>query len=140
MHEFYWFRDRFTRYLVTELGFTAYALDSGFCEGRAVHDWTLGGPGDIDDLLRDNITYHMGDCTELRDQLIWLREHRIGFHGIDIPGSAATALPAVKVCLSFVEEVDPVYAKRIRSEILPLFDYLPERRDGMAWAVPACVP
>src|SRR5687767_7224396 len=41
------FRNRVLQYLVREKGFTAIAIESGIVEGRMVHDYVRGGPGDL---------------------------------------------------------------------------------------------
>ncbi|MGV9366627.1 erythromycin esterase family protein [Amycolatopsis sp. NPDC003731] len=143
VHEFYQLRHLVTRFLAEELGFTGFAMESGFPEGWAVHDWVLGGDGDLDRLLRTGITYHMGQCAEMRDQLRWMREHnrthdrKIRFYGMDIPDSSASARPGVTAALAFLDEADPDYAAAARKNLLPLFDYLPADRTGLAWAAPA---
>jgi erythromycin esterase len=142
VHEFYQIRHRLTRFLAAELGFTAFVMESGFPEGLRVNDWVLGGPGDLTELLHHGITYHMGKCAEMRDQLEWMRaynathERRIRFYGMDVPDSAASALPAVEAGLAFLDDVDPAYATAARRTLLPLFDYLPADRGGLAWAAP----
>ncbi|WP_284742124.1 erythromycin esterase family protein [Amycolatopsis sp. RTGN1] len=143
VHEFYQLRHLVTRFLADELGFTGFAMESGFPEGWAVHDWVLGGDGDLDRLLHTGITYHMGKCAEMRDQLTWMREHnrthdrKIRFYGMDLPDSSASALPGVTAALAFLDEADPDYAAAARTNLLPLFDYLPADRTGLAWAAPA---
>jgi erythromycin esterase len=137
VHEFYQLRHRLTRFLVTELGFTAVVMESGFPEGLRVNDWVRGGPGDLDELLNHGITYHMGKCAEMRDQLEWMRAHGVRFYGMDLPDSSASARPAVEACLTFLTDVDPDYAAAVRTSLLPLFDYLPTDRAGLAWAAPA---
>lgn len=137
VHEFYQVRHRLTRFLVRELGFTAFVMESGFPEGLAVGDWVLGGPGDLTALLENGITYHMGRCAEMRDQLAWLRANRVRFYGMDLPDSAASARPAVAHCLAFLDDADPAYAAAVRAALLPLFGHLPADRTGLAWAAPA---
>jgi erythromycin esterase len=142
VHEFYQVRHRLTRFLVTELGFTAFVMESGFPEGKAVDDWVLGGPGELSSLLRNGITYHMGKCREMRDHLEWMRAHNAGherkvrFYGMDVPDSSASAKPAVEACLAFLDDVDPAYAAVVRASLLPLFGYLPADRTGLAWPAP----
>lgn len=126
VHEFHQIRDLLTRFLVDELGFTAFVLESGFPEGWAV-----------DDPQRTGITYHMGQCTELRDQMAWLRDHKVRYYGMDIPDSSASARPAIQAILPFLDDVDPDYAAAVRQRLLPLFDYLPTDRTGLAWVAPA---
>ncbi|MEU5260969.1 erythromycin esterase family protein [Amycolatopsis sp. NPDC021455] len=143
VHEFYQLRHLVTRFLAERMGFTAFAMESGFPEGWAVCDWVLGGDGDLDRLLHTGITYHMGKCAEMRDQLGWLREYnrthdrKIRFYGMDLPDSSASALPGVVAALAFLDDADPAYASAVRRNLLPLFDYLPPDRTGLAWAAPA---
>jgi erythromycin esterase len=137
VHEFYQLRHRLTRFLVREMGFGAMVLESGFPEGLAVNDWVHGGPGDRDALLQDGVTYRFGRCREMRDQLDWMRAHQVSFYGMDVPGSSGTTVPAIEACLPLLDDVDPAYAKVIRTSLLPLFDYLPSDRSGVAWVAPA---
>ena len=143
VHEFYQVRHRLTRFLVAELGFTAFVMESGFPEGLAVDEWIAGGPGDLDELLRHGITYNMGRCAEMRDQLEWLRSYnathdrQVRFYGMDPSDSSASALPSIKIVAAYLDKVDPAYAESVRGRLLPLFDYLPADRTGLAWAAPA---
>lgn len=143
VHEFYQIRHRLTRFLMRELGFTALVMESGFPEGLAVDDWISSGPGDLDELLRTGFTYHMGRCSEVRDQLSWMREvnstarRRIRFYGMDPSDSSASAMPAVERVVSYLDTVDPAYAANLRQRLMPLFDYLPSDRSGFAWTAPA---
>jgi erythromycin esterase len=143
VHEFYDLRHRVTRFLVRELGFTGFVLESGFPEGWAVHDWVLGGPGAVEDVTRDGITYHMGRCAEMREQLRWMRAYNAGhergvrFYGMDVGDSAASARSAVLHVLRFLDDADPHYARRVRATLLPLFDHVPADRTPLAWAAPA---
>ncbi|MBB5868388.1 erythromycin esterase [Allocatelliglobosispora scoriae] len=142
IHEFYQVRDRLSRFLVAELGFTAVVLESGFGEGRLVDEWIGGGPGEPSVVLRDGITYSFGRCAELRTQIEWLRavnaaaDRRVRFYGMDLSDSSGSALPAVREVLAYLDRVDPAYAEAVRSDLLPLFDYLPTDRSGIAWVAP----
>lgn len=72
--EFYLLKDRLFRYLATELGFTAFVMESGFAEGLAVNEWIHGGAGEIGHLSRSGATYEFGDSDLFRTQLAWMRE------------------------------------------------------------------
>lgn len=144
VHEFYDARHRMLRHLVHELGFTAFVMESGLPEGRLVDDWILGrSDARPRDVLNRGMTYHMGKCQEMLEQLAWMREHNahaerpVRFYGMDIPASAATAKPAVEACIPVLERVDPGYATVVREQLLPLFDHLPGDTSGLAWAAPA---
>jgi erythromycin esterase-like protein len=106
VREFYQLKDRFLRFLVRELGFTAFAMESGFPEGLTTNDWVLGADGDVDAVLRNGITYSMGACDEMCAQLTWMRawneshDRKVRFYGMDVPGSCTTLRPAVEVCVA----------------------------------------
>jgi erythromycin esterase-like protein len=143
IHEFYEFRHRLFRFLARELGFTGFVMESGFAEGLRVDDWIATGAGRPREVLETGVTYHMGKCHEMLDQLAWMREfhlssgHPLHFYGMDLSGSAATAKPAVEACLPLLDAVDAPYAEVVRGSLLPLFDHLPADRSGLAWAAPA---
>lgn len=97
-------RDRVTRFLVTELGFSTFALESGLPEGFMVDRWVRGGAGELPAVARDGISYGFGRCTETHDQLRWMREHnrvggQVSFVGVDVPGACTDPGPGVAACL-----------------------------------------
>ncbi|MGI8312740.1 erythromycin esterase family protein [Saccharopolyspora hattusasensis] len=105
--EFYRLKDRIMRFLVSNLGFTVFAMESGFPEGLAVDEWVLGGPGDLETTARHGITYRFGECAEIHAQLQWMRERnsafpsqRVRFCGMDFPGASTSPGPAVRACLA----------------------------------------
>lgn len=138
IHEMYQVRHRILRFLARH-GFTAYVMESGFPEGRLVDDWVAGRSGlPVREVLERGVTYSMGRCQEMLDLLTWLRTTGgMRFYGADVPDSAASARPAVAAVAGFLDDADPGYAARVRTELLPLFDYLPTDRTGIAQAAPA---
>src|SRR5690606_36345378 len=133
---------RLTRFLIQALGFTAVVMESGFAEGILVDSWIKTGSGDLEEVLRHGITYSFGQCEEMREQLLWLRARNqdgaaIHYYGMDLADSSASARPAVRAVLSSLDRVDPAYADHTRARLLPLLDYLPADRTGIAWAAPA---
>lgn len=138
-HEFLAWRARILRFLVERAGFTAVVLESGFVEGHSVDDWVRTGEGSLRSVLTDSITYHFGKCQEAFDLVVWMREraasgHPVHFYGMDIPDSAATALPAVREVIAFLDRADPPYAAHLRATLLRGFDHLPADRSGLARA------
>ncbi|MGW1035404.1 erythromycin esterase family protein [Streptomyces antibioticus] len=103
--EFHGLRDRLFRLLVRELGFTGLVLESGFPEGLSVDRWIHGGPGDVETIAREGITYGFGACEPVHRQLRWMRRHntrsarQVAFYGMDLPGSSTSPGPAVRACL-----------------------------------------
>jgi erythromycin esterase len=51
----------------------------------------------------------MGRCPEMRDHLAWMRTGApaVRFVGLDVPGSTASALPAIEGVRRYLREVDP---------------------------------
>ncbi len=104
VREFYQLKDRLLRYLVSERGFTAFVMESGFPEGLAVNDWVLGGAGTLDPVADTGITYGFGRCAEMRAQLQWMRDwnatrdSKVRFYGMDVAGSIANPGPGVAIC------------------------------------------
>lgn len=107
--EFYQLKDRLFRYLVSECGFTAFVMESGFPEALVVNDWVLGGAGDLEQIAATGITYRFGECEEMRAQLQWMRDwnashdRKLRFYGMDVPGSQATPMAAIEACVSRLE-------------------------------------
>ena len=104
--EFTALRDRILRFLVRELGFSAFVIESGLPEGLAVDRWVRGGPGELAEIARHGISWSMGRCTEMHTQLGWMRdwntthpERQVGFYGMDVPGWLANPAPGVAACL-----------------------------------------
>lgn len=104
--EFCRLRDRLTRFLVRELGFSAFVLESGLPEGLVVDRWVHGGPGELSTIARNGITYAMGRCEEMHTHLQWLRDQNctsaqpVSFYGMDVPGWCANPGPGVAACLA----------------------------------------
>ncbi|MBF6327246.1 erythromycin esterase family protein [Nocardia transvalensis] len=112
-HEFYRLRHRLLRYLVERHGFGAYAMESGFTEGWLVDGWVRGGEDRLGRVLATGMTSLMGMCTEMRDQLNWMRQHNlesarpVGFYGADLSGSNISLLPSLDAVLAYLTRADP---------------------------------
>jgi erythromycin esterase len=118
LREYTALRHRLLRFLVERCGFTAFGLESGFSEGRAVDAWVRGGPGDLETVSRAGITNRMGGA-ELRGQLRWMRSAGVPYVGLDVPGSSASPMAALRNVRAFLEPADP--------PALPLVDRLIEQ-------------
>lgn len=142
-HEFLAWRHRIFRFLVEHAGFTALVLESGFVEGATVDRWVSHGEGRLRHALDEGITYHFGKCQESLDLLTWMRERNVSgappvrFYGMDLPDSAASALPAIVAVHEFLQTADPYYAAHIDDTLLTAHGFLPDDRSGLARAAPA---
>ncbi|MEU0570769.1 erythromycin esterase family protein [Nonomuraea sp. NPDC005983] len=111
--EFFQLRHRLLRYLVERHGFSAYAMETGFVEGRQVDNWVRGGEDDLGRVMANGMTSLMGLWTQMGAQLEWMREHNrtaahpAGFYGIDLPGSMVSPLPGLDAVLAYLAEADP---------------------------------
>ncbi|MFB9569241.1 erythromycin esterase family protein [Saccharopolyspora hordei] len=112
IREFGRLRAEVVRFLVTELGFSVVALESGFAEGLVVDAWINGGPGGLAEVARDGFTFRHGDAVEVQELITWLREHnavggRVRFAGLDVPGSGGSVLPALRLVRAHLVERAP---------------------------------
>ena len=121
--ESYRLRDRIFRYLATHHGFTGYAMESGFVEGRHVDHWVQGrlAADQIGEVLATGMTSLMGMASQFHDQLDWMRARnaavggwelsgRVAFYGIDPPGSNLSLLPGLDLVTSYLAEADPGFS------------------------------
>jgi erythromycin esterase-like protein len=109
IEDFLQVRNDLLRVLVTQCGFTAVVMESGFAEGLAVDAYVQGGAGDADRVARESIGYRFGECAPAVEQLTWMREHNASDHGahapvhwygMDLPGDSTSPEPALRACLS----------------------------------------
>ena len=114
------FRNRLFKYLVEELGFTAIAIESGATEGRVVHDYSLGGPGDIASALPQN-----------KELIAWMRDYnanpkhgqKVEVFGFDSPGSPSNisasrgADTALNETLHYLQKVDAPEAEALKARL-----------------------
>ncbi|WP_211695440.1 erythromycin esterase family protein [Mycobacterium spongiae] len=113
--EFYQLRHRMLRYLVEQLGFGAYALESGFVEGWRVNDWIHGSHDELSQVLATGITFLMGLCVQMRAHLEWMHEcnrnaaHKVSFYGIDLPGSCVSLIPGIDAVIAYLKQADPSF-------------------------------
>ncbi|MGY0459576.1 erythromycin esterase family protein [Kitasatospora sp. cg17-2] len=113
--EFFQLRHRLLRYLVERHGFNAYAMETGFVEGRLVNDWVRGGEEQLGRVMASGMTSLMGLWTQMRAHLEWMRAHNratahpVGFYGIDLPGSMVSLLPGLDVVLAYLSQADPEF-------------------------------
>ncbi|WP_433221165.1 erythromycin esterase family protein [Microtetraspora malaysiensis] len=113
--EFYELRHRLLRYLAERHGFSAYAMETGFVEGRLVDDWVRGGDSQLGQVMANGMTSLMGLWTPMGAHLEWMRQHNrtaarpVGFYGIDLPGSMVSLLPGLDAVLAYLDQADPEF-------------------------------
>jgi len=134
------FRNRLFRYLVENLGFTAIAIESGVTEGQLIHDYVLGGEGDLAMLKERGFSWTFGRAPANEELIQWMRTyndgrpagHKIHFYGFDVPGSPGNPAPARGVhtallaALSYLETVEPGLADDFRGRAKAFLDLDPK--------------
>lgn len=135
-HEPLSFRNRLFTFLVAEMGFTAIAIETGLSESRRIQEFVAGGPGNVAEVTRDNLTYRFGRFQENVALVQWIRDYnsdpshrrKVRFYGIDISlGGPRTATPtpvALETALSYVATIDAEAAGRFRERLQPFLDRL----------------
>jgi erythromycin esterase len=90
-HEFVEFKHRLIEFLVTQMGFTAFAIESSFSDCEPINDYILTGKGDRATVLT-NQNYTAWDTEEFSAMLDWMRDYnqkvpdekKVRFYGLDI--------------------------------------------------------
>lgn len=125
--EIFQMKHRMLEFLVKEMGFTTFALESNYRDCLRVNDYVLYGKGDVEAALESQSFWTCGS-EEMLDMIRWMRRHnanpktkrKVSFYGIDIrrPRDAA------QFAIDFIRECDSNLAKLLEPmlEILPNAD------------------
>ena len=92
-HEFFKFKHRLMEFLVTQMGFTAFAIEASFSDCEPINEYILTGKGDRSSVLT-NQNYIVWDTEEFSAMLDWMRgynknvpdQKKVRFYGLDIMG------------------------------------------------------
>jgi erythromycin esterase len=112
--EFFQLKHRFFEYLVTDLGFTVFAIEANWSEALVLNDYVLHGKGDPSTALA-GLHFWTWDTEEVLALIEWMREYnaangpKLKFYGVDMQftGAAASALS------TYLSEVDDEFAKEL---------------------------
>src|SRR5512141_462805 len=74
--EFQQFKHRMLEFLVTEMGFTVFTIESSSAAGAAINEYIVSGAGDLETAL-SNQGYLAWDTEEFKDMLRWMREYNV---------------------------------------------------------------
>ena len=108
-HEPLAFRNRLFRFLVEHRGFTAIALESGFTESYRVYQIANGGDGDLGEVVRQGITWGMGQYPENEELVAWIRRYnmdpahrrKVHIYGMDLSGGDTDLLRQARGAVDF---------------------------------------
>ncbi len=136
-HEPLALRNRLIRYLVTEQGFTAVALETGLAQSKPLYDYVLGAPSITDSTLRASFTYGFGDQPENLELLKWLHAYnaaqpaggRVRVYGIDLPGQVTgPASLALRAVLDYLDRTEPAIGATARAQLADVVPVFTARR------------
>jgi len=90
VHEFFIVKHRLVEFLVTQLGFTVFALEASYAACQPINDYVLHGIGDRGDVLSGQ-HYLAWDTQEFAALIDWIREYNasvdgdrtVSFYGLD---------------------------------------------------------
>jgi erythromycin esterase len=121
-HEFFAFKRRALEYLVRELGFTDFAMETDWTLALVVNDYVEHGRGDLEGALRSLAS--LWRTEEYRGLLEWMRAwnadpahaHKLRFHGLDLGQPAPTA----RRLQEYLARVEPDVAESVAPVIAAL--------------------
>ena len=125
VQEFYSFRSRLVKFLVEQMGFTAFAAETGFSEAIPVNDYLLGRKPEPS-RWQDWFTFGFGDEAEFQSLLRWMRHYnddpghvrKLHFYGIDVMVPYSNPRTALDAAFTYLDRVDPAFASTpIRNEL-----------------------
>jgi erythromycin esterase len=113
--EFFRMKHRILRFLVKEMGFTAFAIEASMPASFKVNEHVQAGTGNPDERL-EGLDFWIWNTQEVLNQIRWMRNYNqaqdpdIGFYGFD-PRSPKKAM---EVVVNFTEDVDPEAAETVQ--------------------------
>ena len=120
--EFFQLKHRMLEYLVSELGFTVFAIEANWPESLAVDEYVATGKGDPGAAL-SGMYFWTWDTEEVLAMIEWMRKwnadpahkKKIHFYGFDMqtPGVAARAV------IDYFKKVDPAFAAEAEQLLAP---------------------
>lgn len=113
--EIFRMKHRLLEFLVTEMGFTVFALETPWPNGLAINDYVLNGKGDPARLMAG--MYEVWDTREVLALIEWMRAYnedpahrkKVKFYGADIRESSLGA----EYVARYLEKVDPDFLKQV---------------------------
>jgi erythromycin esterase len=115
-HEPLAFRNQLIRVAVTQLGFSAVALETDLTTSKRLYDHVLERSTEGDAVLRESFSYGFGSLPENIELIEWLRSYnaaqpsfrKVHFYGVDLAGQFLPyAYRSVEAVLNVLDESDP---------------------------------
>jgi erythromycin esterase len=121
--EFFQLKHRLLEFLVTEMGFTVFAIEANWPESLALNNYVLSGKGDPVAAL-DGLHFWTCNSQEVLDMVLWMRRYnqdpahpnKVKFFGFDMQFADL----AVRSLAAFLGLVDPGAAEQFARAMEPL--------------------
>jgi erythromycin esterase len=122
-HEPLAMRNRLIRYAVSNLGFTAIALETALSTSKRLYDHVLGKTTETDSALEEASSY--GLYPEDFELIGWLRSYnhaqpparKVRLYGIDLTGQYFPyAFRSVEMVLTYMDHADPALGSELRKQ------------------------
>jgi erythromycin esterase len=118
--EFFQLKHRLLEFLVSEMGFTVFAIEANWPEALAVDDYVVNGRGDPAQALA-GMYFWTWNTEEVLDLITWMRRwnedpahtRKVRFAGIDMQFTAVAA----RAVRDFLAPIDPIWAKSLEEPI-----------------------
>ena len=125
------FRNQLFRFLATEMGFGAIAMESGIVESFFIDDYVAGGEGDPVAVAEAGMSYGFGAFPQQHELIEWMRgtnlagahERPLSFLGFDVSVGAGEG-SGLERSLAYLDHVSPDLASRLRARVAPFADRL----------------
>ena len=118
-HEFFAMKHRLTEFMVTELGFTTFAIEAPWPATKVINQYVHGGDATRRQLL-DGLSFWVWQTQEVLDLIEWMRAYNtrpgvtaVSFQAFDMQVTYDDV--AAQQVITYVEEVDSSGADRFRS-------------------------
>lgn len=126
VQEFFEVRHRLLRFLVEEMGFTAFAMETGFAEAARINDYVLGRIEEPARWEHNWFTWGFGAEEELQSLVRWMRAYnadsrhvrKLRFYGVDVAVTYSSPLAAVQGAVDYLAQVDKEFAASSRRRAL----------------------
>jgi erythromycin esterase len=137
--EFFTMKHRIVKHLVTNMGFTYFAIEATSPEADDMNAYVLGGPGDPARLL-SNLHFWTWNTQEVMDMILWMRAYnatvpsaqRVRFLGFDAQFPAV----AMDSVTAFVGRVDPSRSSYVADRFSCIVPFRNGQKSGYTLRLP----
>lgn len=121
--EFFQFKHRMLEFLVKEMGYTVFAIESSYAACNNINDYVLHGKGDRARALASQ-GFWTWDTNEVSDMIDWMREYnktapagkKVKFLGYDLQHFTQ----GIDLVIDYLKKLAPEYAERAEITLKPM--------------------